>query len=90
MEEQKHENVEPQEPEKTPIPEAAAAPLPDDEEDYIATPEEVAAEARRSAERRAQKRKQEKSADDAREFGEFIPPDSLIDPYTDPDPDIPW
>lgn len=90
MEEQKHENVEPQEPEKTPIPEAAAAPLPDDEEDYIATPEEVAAEARRSAERRAQKRTQEKSADDAREFGEFIPPDSLIDPYTDPDPDIPW
>ena len=93
MDEQKHETPQPQEqePVATPIPPAPEASQPyDDEEDYIATPEEVAAEARRSAERRAQKRNQEKTAENARKFGEFIPPDSLIDPYTDPDPDIPW
>ncbi|MBR1517208.1 MAG: hypothetical protein IJ620_03595 [Bacteroidales bacterium] len=62
----------------------------DDEEDYIATPEEVAAEARRSAEKRAKKREQKSEDEAGREFGEFIPADSLIDPYAEPDPNIPW
>lgn len=60
----------------------------DDNEESVATAEEVAAYTRQAAEKRAQKR--EKEGQGEKEFGEFVPADSLIDPYTEPDPTIPW
>lgn len=64
----------------------------DDEEDYIATPEEIAAEAKRQAERRNQRKtggqKKDVEGDDYPESG--ARPDDIVDPYAEPEPDIPW
>ncbi len=59
-------------------------------DDDVATAEEVAEETRRSAEKRARKRAENKVDDKESEFAEYVSPDSLIDPYLDPDPVIPW
>lgn len=64
----------------------------DEEEDYIASPEEIAAEAKRQAERRNQRKnvshKKELDEDNYPESG--ARPDDIIDPYAEPEPNIPW
>lgn len=66
----------------------------EDEDDYIATPEEIAAEAKRQAERRNQrkgtqsKRGEEDEEEAMAESG--ARPDDIVDPYAEPDPQIPW
>jgi len=64
----------------------------DEEEDYIATPEEIAAEAQRQAERRNQRKAgthtKEMEEDGYPESG--ARPDDIIDPYAEPEPEIPW
>ena len=65
----------------------------DDEEDYIATPEEIAAEAQRQAERRNQRKNggDKKEMDDEGAYAESgARPDDIIDPYAEPEPEIPW
>ncbi|MCQ2261866.1 MAG: hypothetical protein MJZ42_01775 [Bacteroidales bacterium] len=56
------------------------------EDDDVATAEEMAAEARRSAEKRAHKKEQTVEKEDAM----FVNPNDQIDPYLEPDPEIPW
>lgn len=65
----------------------------DDEEDYIATPEEIAAEAQRQAERRNQRKNggDKKGMEDEGAYAESgARPDDIIDPYAEPEPEIPW
>ena len=65
----------------------------DEEEDYIATPEEIAAEAQRQAERRNQRKNgsDRKEVDDEGVYAESgARPDDIIDPYAEPEPEIPW
>lgn len=56
------------------------------EDDDVATAEEMAAEARRSAEKRAHKKEQTVEKEDAM----FVNSNDQIDPYLEPDPEIPW
>lgn len=56
------------------------------EDDDVATAEEMAAEARRSAEKRAHKKEQTVEKEEAM----FVNPNDQIDPYLEPDPEIPW
>ena len=76
------------------VPEAPATSAgDDDEEDYIATPEEIAAEAQRQAERRNQRKNggDKKEMDDEGAYAESgARPDDIIDPYAEPEPEIPW
>ena len=61
----------------------------DDEEDYIATAEDLEIFMRERRER--DKQKQEKREEKTDIFGEYqAPPESTIDPYLDPDPEVPW
>ena len=61
----------------------------DDEEDYIATAEDLEIFMRERRER--DKQKQEKREEKIDIFGEYqAPPESTIDPYLDPDPEVPW
>ena len=71
---------------------AQAAPVvDDDEEDYIATPEEIAAEAKRQAERRNQRKNVERRKEPGEDYNESgARPDDIVDPYAEPEPDIPW
>lgn len=65
----------------------------DEEDDYIATPEEIAAEAQRQAERRNQRKNgsDRKEVDDEGAYAESgARPDDIIDPYAEPEPEIPW
>ena len=66
----------------------------DDEEDYVATPDEIAAEARRQAERRNQRKAGASHRSGDEEEGEFpesgARPDDIVDPYAEPEPSIPW
>ena len=66
--------------------------IDDEEEDYIATPEEIAAEAKRQAERRNQRKNggQKKDVDEEEYPESGARPDDIIDPYAEPEPDIPW
>ena len=65
-------------------------PYPDsDDEDYIATPEDLEIFMKERRER--EKQKQAKHEDKVDVFGEYqAPPESTIDPYLDPDPQVPW
>ena len=77
----------------SPLPETTHADSSfDDEEDYIATPEEIAAEAQRQAERRNQRKNgPAKNNDDEEAYTESgARPDDIIDPYAEPEPEIPW
>ena len=70
-------------------PPAAPAPVADDEEDNVATAEDMEIFMRERRER--EKDKEKKHEDKVDIFGEFMaPPESTTDPYTDPDPAIPW
>lgn len=91
-----------EEAEKEQVSQAEAEALPeapetsavdDDEEDYIATPEEIAAEAQRQAERRNQRKNggDKKEMDEEGAYAESgARPDDIIDPYAEPEPEIPW
>lgn len=73
------------------VPETSA--VDDEEEDYIATPEEIAAEAQRQAERRNQRKNggDKKEMDEEGAYAESgARPDDIIDPYAEPEPEIPW
>ena len=76
------------------LPEAPeTSAVDDDEEDYIATPEEIAAEAQRQAERRNQRKNggDKKELDEEGAYAESgARPDDIIDPYAEPEPEIPW
>lgn len=91
MEEQKEleqkQAVETQE--ATPAPEESQARYADDDEDYIATAEDLEIFMKERREREKQKQEQREEKVDV--FGEYqAPPESTIDPYMDPDPEIPW
>ena len=91
MEEQKEleqkQAVETQE--TTPAPEESQARYADDDEDYIATAEDLEIFMKERREREKQKQEQREEKVDV--FGEYqAPPESTIDPYMDPDPEIPW
>lgn len=58
------------------------------EEDYIATPEEVAAEAARSAQKRAEKKEKHLSLS-TENPEEMQSAEPAVDPYTEPDPTLP-
>lgn len=62
--------------------------LPD--EDNVATAEEMEAEARRSAAKRAHNKEKKQHEDDSIGLNDYNMPDSQIDPYTEPDPEVPW
>ena len=57
-----------------------------EDDDNVATAEEMAAEARRSAEKRAHKKEQSGEQEDI----PIINQNDQIDPYLEPDPQIPW
>lgn len=58
-----------------------------DEDDNVATAEEMEAFIR---ERREKEKKDEKREDKTDVFGEYAAPENSIDPYLDPDPTLPW
>jgi len=73
----------------TPVPEEPQTKYADDDEDYIATAEDLEIFMKERRER--EKQKKEKYEDKVDVFGEYqAPPESTIDPYLDPDPEIPW
>ena len=77
-------------PEAIPAPEETKAQYADDDDDdYIATAEDLEIFMKERRER--EKQKQAKYEDKVDVFGEYqAPPESTIDPYLDPDPEIPW
>lgn len=82
---------------RQPLPETVVTPatpetaVPDDDEDYIATPEEIEAEAKRQAERRNQRKNGKRSEGQDDEYHESgARPDDIVDPYAEPEPQIPW
>lgn len=60
------------------------------DDDNVATAEEMEAEARRSAEKRAHNKEKKKQDEDSFELNDYNLNDSQIDPYTEPDPEVPW
>lgn len=75
-----------------PVQETPIPPAQDDDDeaqdDDIATAEEMAAEARRSAEKRARKKEHSEEAEDS--FTEYLSSQDQVNPYLEPDPEIPW
>ncbi|MCQ2295698.1 MAG: hypothetical protein MJZ67_08615, partial [Bacteroidales bacterium] len=87
MEEQK--DLEQQNPiEEKPIEQNITTPLAEDEEDNVATAEEMEAFIRDRRER--EKQKNEKQEEKIDVFGEYAAPENSIDPYLEPDPTLPW
>ena len=84
MEENKNKTADAAEPVKP-----AAVPVPDIEDDDIATPEDIAAEKERRARLRAE-RKTKPEEEKPSEYGEYNPEENAVDPYLEPDPTIPF
>lgn len=60
------------------------------EDDNIASAEDLQHFAEERRRRRAEKKKPEKADDETDIFGEYHAPESSIDPYLEPDPQLPW
>lgn len=66
-------------------------PTTADDEDYVATAEEMEAFIRERREKDKKDKKDEtKNEDKTDVFGEYMAPENSIDPYLDPDPTLPW
>ena len=60
------------------------------DDDNIASAEDLQHFAEERRRRRAEKKKPEKEDDETDIFGEYHAPESSIDPYLEPDPQLPW
>ena len=71
----------------TPMPKAQPAELEDD--DNVATAEDMEAFIR---DRRAKEKEKRKDVEEEKTdvFGEYSAPENSIDPYLEPDPTLPW
>ena len=67
-----------------------AAPVVEDDDDNVATAEDVEAFIRDRREREKKEKKERKEEEDVDIFGEYMAPENSIDPYLEPDPTLPW
>lgn len=85
--EKKENNITPA-PEQNDIP-VAVQPAVDDDDDYVATAEEMEEFIRQRREKEKEEKKEDRD-DKTDVFGEYMAPENSIDPYLDPDPTLPW
>lgn len=69
------------------IPQADKAVFVDDDDDNVATAEDLEAFIRDRREKEKQKNEKKEKTD---VFGEYAAPENSIDPYLEPDPTLPW
>ena len=72
--------------EAVPQPQSPAAPIDDEEDDNVATAEDMEAFIREHREKDHREKREEKTDI----FGEYQAPENSIDPYLEPDPTLPW
>ena len=86
---QKQDNMAEPEMNAEALPQQPTLEAADDDDDYVATAEEMEAfiRERREKEKEENKEDRENKTD---VFGEYAAPENSIDPYLDPDPTLPW